>query len=45
MKECFEPTFDVMEARCHSFVPEETLYWIDSSFLNDLPVSCLIISR
>ncbi|MBR3062875.1 MAG: hypothetical protein IKG65_10800 [Exiguobacterium sp.] len=45
MKHSFGPTSDVIEAWCQSFVPEETLYWIDSSFLEDIPSSCLVIPR
>lgn len=45
MKYSFEPTLDVLEDWSHSFVPEETLYWVDSSFLDDLPSSCLVIPR
>ncbi|WP_214739297.1 hypothetical protein [Exiguobacterium sp. s48] len=45
MMYAFEPTIDVLEAWSHTFVPEETLYWIDSSFLEGLPSSCLVIPR
>ena len=45
MKHSFKPTSDVIEAWSQSFVPEETLYWIDSSFLEDIPSSCLVIPR
>ncbi|MCT4786555.1 hypothetical protein ACFQO8_10490 [Exiguobacterium aestuarii] len=45
MRELFEPTFDEIEAWCQSFVPEETLYWVDSTFLEDLPSDSLILPR
>lgn len=45
MKERFEPTFDEIEAWCQTFVPEETLYWINSTFFVDLPSSVLILPR
>lgn len=45
MREKFEPTFDEIEAWCQTFVPKETLYWIDSTFFEDLPSSVLILPR
>lgn len=45
MREKFEPTFDEIEAWCQTFVPKETLYWIDSTFFEELPSSVLILPR
>lgn len=45
MRHTFEPSFEEIEAWCRSFVPEETLYWIDESFLKELPNNCLVLPR